>query len=71
MAEGKSPSIVPDRDDPLLEIIAHLGAALIQSNVTDDQIIIEHVRSAHRLALDFRQAAARATALQEVDHAKF
>jgi hypothetical protein len=67
-----SPPIAPDNEaDPLLEIIAHLGAALIQSDFTDDQIIIEHVRSAHQMAIGLRREAARAAALKEVDHATF
>ena len=41
-----------DREDQLREVIAHLGSALGQSDYTDDQIIIEHLRSAHHLALD-------------------
>jgi hypothetical protein len=52
-----SPSIAPDQD-PLLEIIAHLGAALSQSIPSDDPIIIEHVRDAHQLALELRRGAA-------------
>jgi hypothetical protein len=67
-----SPSIMPsDEPDPLLEIIAHLGAALIQSDFTDDQIIIEHVRSAHQMAIGLRREAARAATLKEADHATF
>ncbi|MDB5616119.1 hypothetical protein [Tardiphaga sp.] len=68
-----SPSIAPSigHEDTLLEIIAHLGAALIQADYTDDQIIIGHIRSAHRLALDLREEAARAAALRELDHASF
>jgi hypothetical protein len=41
----------------LLEIIAHLGAAISQSIPTDDQIIMEHVRAAHGLARLLRKAA--------------
>jgi hypothetical protein len=39
-------------EDPIVEAIAHLGAALMQADHTDDQIIIEHVRAAHALALE-------------------
>ena len=61
-----SPSIAPDQpEDPLLEIIAHLGAALIQSQPTDDPIIIGHVRRAHNLAVDCRREASRAATLKE------
>lgn len=34
----------------LLEIIGHLGASIIQSVPTDDQIIMDHVKVAHELA---------------------
>lgn len=57
------PSIVPSfepllkAEDSLLEIVSHLGAALIQSDHTDDPIIIEHVRNAHRIALNLHRAA--------------
>ncbi len=44
-------------DAVLLEIIAHLGAAISQSIPTDDQIIMEHVRAAHELARILRKAA--------------
>jgi hypothetical protein len=64
-----SPSIAPNASDQdLLEIITHLGAALIQAAPTDDVIIIDHVRSAHRLALDLRRDAARAATLKELTH---
>jgi hypothetical protein len=39
----------------LLEIIGHLGAALIQSVPEDDQIIMGHVRDAHTLACALRR----------------
>lgn len=32
------------------EIIGHLGASIIQSIPTDDQIIMDHVKVAHELA---------------------
>lgn len=38
------------------EITAHLGAAIMQSISTDDQIIMEHVRAAHGLATILRKA---------------
>jgi hypothetical protein len=64
-----SPSIAPNAaDEHLLEIIAHLGAVLIQTAPTDDKIIIDHVRSAHRLALDIRRDAAHAATLKELTH---
>jgi hypothetical protein len=52
------PSIVPDNDH-LLEIIAHLGAALIQVDQNDDPIIIGHVKSAHELAMAMRRGPVR------------
>jgi hypothetical protein len=65
-----SPSIVPENKvDPLFEIIAHLGAALIQSQPTDDRIIIGHVRSAYNLAIDCRREASRIATLREIGHA--
>lgn len=68
----ESPSITPEiAQDPLLEIIAHLGAALIQADPTDDPIIIGHVRSAHELTIELRRRAAREAAQKEVDHATF
>ncbi|SFM29777.1 hypothetical protein SAMN03159423_0488 [Bradyrhizobium sp. NFR13] len=55
-----SPSIAPDdphqpirsEAETLLEIVAQLGAALIQLKPSDDPVIVDHVRAAHRLALD-------------------
>jgi hypothetical protein len=54
-----SPSIAPDipqqmrsEADTLLEIVAQLGAALIRLKPSDDLMIVDHVRTAHRLALD-------------------
>jgi hypothetical protein len=47
--QNEAPSIVP-ADHLLQEIIAHLGAALMQVDRTDDPIIVGHVRSAHSLA---------------------
>jgi hypothetical protein len=60
MSERPSASIVPDMDiDPLYEIVGHLGAILIQADRDDDSIIIEHVRTAHQLAIDLYRRAAR------------
>lgn len=42
-------------DKALLEIIGHLGTALIQSIPSDDQIIIGHIRSANKLAVAARK----------------
>jgi hypothetical protein len=56
--QNHAPSIVPADEDQLLEIIAHLGAALIQADFTDDPIIIGHVRSAHSLATAILRAPA-------------
>ncbi len=36
----------------LLQIIGHLGAAIVQSIPSDDQIVMDHVRDAHKLAND-------------------
>jgi len=53
-----SPSIVPDMDvaelgpDALLDLVGHLGAALIQSDKITDRVVVDHLQSAHRLALD-------------------
>lgn len=40
------------------EVIAHLGAAIIQSISTDDQIIMDHVKSAHEILKIVRRRAA-------------
>ena len=56
---GLFPSIVP-ADDQLMEIIAHLGAALIQADPSDDPIIIEHVWSAHEIAKALHRVSADA-----------
>jgi hypothetical protein len=42
--------------DLLREVVAHLRSALGQSDYTDDQIIIGHLRSAHDLALNVLRA---------------
>jgi hypothetical protein len=41
----------------LTEIIAHLGAAIIQALPTDDKIIMDHVKAAHELAKVVRRQA--------------
>lgn len=40
----------------LLEVIGHLGAALIQQAPSDDKIIMDHVRDAHDIAVQVRRA---------------
>lgn len=53
-----SPSIAPEFDaaapgpDTLLDLVGHLGAALIKSDKITDPAVIDHLQSAHRLALD-------------------
>lgn len=47
---------VPDQEEQLREVIAHLGTALVQSDPTDDPIIIEHLRSAYDRARDILYA---------------
>ena len=53
-----SPSIAPQIDaarlgpDALLDIVGHLGAALIKSDKITDSTVVDHLQSAHRLALD-------------------
>ncbi len=55
---GISPSIAPEFDaaalgpDALLDLVGHLGAALIQSDKITDPTVLDHLQSAHRLALD-------------------
>lgn len=48
------------------ELIGHLGAALVQSIPSDDQIIMNHVREAERIAKDLR-AELRALTLSSQD----
>lgn len=43
---------VPTKPDTLLDLVGHLGAALIQSDKITDPVVIDHLQSAHRLALD-------------------
>lgn len=45
--------------DGLEEIVAHLGAALMQSAWVNDQIIRQHVEEAHQIALDLFRAEMR------------
>ena len=54
-----APSIVPADKGQLLEVIAHLGAALMQADFTDDPIIIGHIRSAHIIATAIHRAPIR------------
>jgi len=41
----------------LAEIVGHLGAAIIQSTTSDDQIIMDHVKAAHEIAKIVRRKA--------------
>lgn len=50
--------------DPIEEAMGHLGAALMQATKSDDQIIMDHVRAAHKLV----QAAYRAQRQQKSAH---
>ena len=43
--------------DELAEIVGHLGAAIIQSTTSDDQIIMDHVKAAHEIAKIVRRKA--------------
>lgn len=57
-----SPSIAPHfqataSPDALLDLVGHLGAALIQSDKIHDPAVIDHLQSAHRLALDLYAAS--------------
>lgn len=56
MSEPRSPSIAP-YDDPLYEVVSHLGAILMQVDPRHDAIIIEHVQAAHQIALDLHRKA--------------
>lgn len=55
---GLSPSIAPEMNaarvgqEALLDLVGHLGAALIQSDKITDPTVVDHLQSAHRLALD-------------------
>jgi hypothetical protein len=57
--QDHAPSIVPADEGQLLEVIAHLGAALMQADFTDDPIIIGHIRSAHTIATAIHRAPVR------------
>lgn len=46
----------------LLEIIGHLGAAVIQRAPSDDKIIMDHVQDAYEIALQLRRDIAKAQA---------
>lgn len=52
-------------DNHLVEVISHLGAALMQADHTDDQIIIEHVRAAHALAIEQHRKDRRAASMRD------
>ena len=54
--EGLREALEPWRDE-LTEIIGHLGAAIIQSTASDDQIIMDHVKAAHEIAKIVRRKA--------------
>jgi hypothetical protein len=58
LGQDHTPPFVPAVDDQILEIIAHLVAALMQADFTDDPIIIAHVRSAHSIATTLHRAPA-------------
>lgn len=49
-------------EELLTEIMAHLGASIIQSVPTDDQIIMDHVKAAHELAKVARRQLAKVPA---------
>lgn len=42
-------------EDALIEIIGHLGAALMQRAPSDDQIIAEHIDAALAIATNLRR----------------
>lgn len=44
------------------ELIGHLGAALMQTIPSDDQIIMDHVREAERIAKELRKSHSRSSA---------
>ena len=48
------------------EAMSHLGAALMQTVPTDDQIIMEHVRAAHSLLKDVHRKEAEQQRANEV-----
>ena len=63
-------SLLPvDPLSALHEASAHLGAGLMQVRPTDDQIVIEHMRTAHeiiKLVIDAQRAAADVARIQKV-----
>lgn len=46
----------PDPYCMLEDIICHLGTALGQSTLSDDQVILDHVRRAHEIAKQLGRA---------------
>ena len=54
---GQRPA--PDEPDQFFEVVSHRAAALMQANRDDDPLLVEHVRAAHRLALDLHRQAER------------
>lgn len=57
-----------DIDRRFLEIIGHLGAALIQQAPSDDKIIMGHVRDAHALLSVLRIDVLDGLASERADH---
>ena len=51
MSEPRSPSIASG-DDPLYEVISHLAVAMQQSFRIDDDLTVDHIEAAHRIALE-------------------
>jgi hypothetical protein len=52
---AQSPTLAPEQDASLIEVIAHLGAALTQALPSDDAIIMGHIRTAHAIAVQMRE----------------
>jgi hypothetical protein len=48
--------------DDLDNAIAHIEVAILQSIPADDQIIMDHVRNAHSILIDLRNAVRRGRA---------
>ncbi len=48
-----------DVQNKILEIIGHLGASIVQTLPSDDQIIAGHVREAYLIAKRLRKALAQ------------
>ena len=59
-------SPTPQDPDALLELVGHLGAALIQSDKIVDPAVRDHVQSAHRLALDLYSTSSGSTRFSAV-----